>query len=135
MISDVRTWFLLCDEIEENALVNVNKISADVGNYTVDAITTNPLIFEDIVGNQKKQIFFYFTGTVDCSTMNKEEASQNKFERIIEWIENKNKLLEFPTVEGKEIKLESNVEVYSKTSGGDKAVYQIKVSYLYKGGF
>ena len=129
MVNDIRTWILNCPDIDSSSLVNLNKISMEVGNYTIDPINVNPIVIENILGEKKYQYDFYIAATFDCSTRANEENAQSKMEDIMDWVDTQET---YPTAGGTKIQRQSHVETLSKTESGDKGVYQVAFRYFYE---
>lgn len=130
MIESVREYIESCPYLDEFTEVNVNYLVDKVKAYSVnEGISYNPVINEDILGNEESQFQFTF----DAKFYWNDEIANNVdnstfFENFSNWLRENNKNKVFPTIASDNISITSiiaNSNGYIFDSSNDEAIYRI----------
>lgn len=115
----------------ENDHIKVDYLGEKVGSYSIDRTPSKPIIAQDILGGQYKQITFDFVFQAPLSSAVIINLANSKFcEDFMEWIEKQNKNKIYPKIEGiQKISCTSPGYILQKTE--TTAVYIIQMCCEY----
>lgn len=131
ILEQIRNYFITCPHLDPDALINIYKVVKETNNYSLDPVTAELVIKEDILGNKTKQFRFYFTTVERCDTLEQELAVQQLLSDVLAWIEEQNELKNYPTPQGTKIKVDNTPDLFSKDPSLATGVYQILITYTY----
>ena len=131
VLESIRDYFITCPHLDSTRLLNVYKVLSEPVNYSIDPITSPLLIYEDVVGNRKKQFRFYLTVVEHCDTLEKEFAIQEFLENIVAWIQEQEDARNYPTLLGDKIQVLQVPELFNKDQGLSTGIYQVLINYEY----
>ena len=130
MIDSVRNYIADCPYLDEFTAVNVNYLVNKITAYSVnEGASYNPVIEEDILGNEYSQFQFTFDAKFNWN----EEVQNNVdnsvfFENFSNWLKDNNKNKIFPSLEMENItitSIEANSNGYIFDTNSDEAIYRI----------
>jgi hypothetical protein len=132
IVESIRNYFINCPYLNTSSLINIYKVLPDPINYSIDPVSAQLVILEDVLGVKTKEFNFYFTTTQHCKTTEQELAIQLFLENIVSWIEAKEDSMDYPTSYGKRIEVVNTPDLYSKDVSLCNGIYQILIKYTYK---
>ena len=132
MIDEVRDYMAQCPYLKEYAELNIEYLQDKVNTYSINENAGyNPVISEDIIGNQDMQFLFTF----DSKLIWNEDIQNNidnstSYENIRNWLETNNKNEIFPDIKGiYEIGATTNGYIFA--TNADEAIYRIQCYLKY----
>ena len=135
MIDSIREYIAKCPYLEEYVEVNVDYLKDKVVAYSVNpSVGFNPVVSEDVVGNQERQFLFTFDSKLYWNSEVQNNIDNSKFyEDFSNWLENNNKNGIFPTLQKGEtpIKIEALTNGYIFQTNSDEAIYRIQCKFNY----
>lgn len=135
MIDSIREYISKCPYLEEYIEVNVDYLKDKVVAYSVNpSVGFNPVVSEDVVGNQERQFLFTFDSKLYWNSEVQNNIDNSKFyEDFSNWLENNNKNGIFPTLQKGEtpIKIEALTNGYIFQTNSDEAIYRIQCKLEY----
>ena len=135
MIDSIREYISKCPYLEEYIEVNVDYLKDKVVAYSVNpSVGFNPVVSEDVVGNQERQFLFTFDSKLYWNSEVQNNIDNSKFyEDFSNWLENNNKNGIFPTLNEGEypIKIEALTNGYIFQTNSDEAIYRIQCKFNY----
>lgn len=135
MIDSIREYISKCPYLKEYVEINVDYLKDKVVAYSVNpSVGFDPVVSEDIVGNQEKQFLFTFDSKLYWNSEVQNNIDNSKFyEDFSNWLDNNNKNGIFPTLQKGEtptrIKALTNGYVFQTNS--DEAIYRIQCKLEY----
>lgn len=135
MIENMRNYVATCPYLDEFTAVNVNYLISKVKAYSInEEASYNPVIGEDILGNEFCQFKFSF----DAKFKWNEEIANNIdnsqfFENFSNWLKSNNKSKTYPTVNN-DITVTGIMAIsngYILDTASDEAIYRIACVMYY----
>ena len=135
MIDSIREYIAKCPYLDEYVEVNVDYLKDKVVAYSVNpSVGFNPIISEDILGNQHKQFLFTFDSKLYWNSEVQNNIDNSKFyEDFSNWLDNNNKNGIFPTLKERETptKIEALTNGYIFQTNSDEEIYRIQCTLEY----
>lgn len=135
MIDSIRTYIATCPYLKEFVEINVDYLKDKVVAYSVNpSVGFNPIVSEDILGNQTRQFLFTFDSKFYWNSEVKNNVDNSKFyEDFSNWLDSNNKNGIFPTLEKGEYptKIEALTNGYVFQTNSDEAIYRIQCKLEY----
>lgn len=135
MIESMRNYVAGCAYLDEFTAVNVDYLVSKVKAYSInEEASYNPVIGEDILGNEFCQFKFSFDAKFKWNEEIANNVNNSKFfENFSNWLKNNNKNKSYPTVGNNitvtDIKAISNGYILDTES--DEAIYRIACVMYY----
>lgn len=135
MIDSIREYIAKCPYLKEYVEINVDYLKDKVVAYSVNpSVGFDPVVNEDIVGNQEKQFLFTFDSKLYWNSEVQNNIDNSKFyEDFSNWLEENNKKGIFPALNEGEyptrIKALTNGYIFATNS--DEAIYRIQCKFEY----
>ena len=135
MINSIREYIAKCPYLKEYVEINVDYLKDKVVAYSVNpSVGFDPVVNEDIVGNQEKQFLFTFDSKLYWNSEVQNNIDNSKFyEDFSNWLEENNKKGIFPALNEGEyptrIKALTNGYIFATNS--DEAIYRIQCKFEY----
>ena len=132
MIDKVREYIAKCPYLDEYAEVNIEYLVDNVKAYSVNENPGyDPVISEDIIGNQEKQFLFTFDGKLHWNEDVQNNIDNSKsFEDFRNWLEINNKNEIYPNIKGiYEIGAMTNGYIFA--TNANEAIYRIQCYLKY----
>lgn len=132
MIDKVREYMAKCPYLDEYAELNVDYLVDKVKAYSVNENAGyDPVISEDIIGNQERQFLFTFDSKLHWNEDIQNNIDNSKsFENIRNWLEENNKNNKFPDIKGiYEIGATTNGYIFA--TNANEAIYRIQFYLKY----
>lgn len=135
MISNIRDFLLQYEYFERNgALVNVNYLDQDVGDFSIEPVPTKPIVKSYVNGDKIKQYEF---ALISKNTYSEDVATNIKncgfYEDFETWIEESNDNGILPILDrnmkSRSIEIVSNGILIDNDSG--ECIYQITLRLIY----
>lgn len=132
MIEEVRKYIAKCPYLGEYAELNIEYLVDKVKSYSInESAGYNPVISEDIVGNQEKQFLFTFDSKLHWNEDIQNSIDNSKFfEDFRNWLEENNKNDIFPEIKGI-YKIEALTNGYIFATNANEAIYRIQCKLEY----
>ncbi len=132
MIEEVRNYIATCPCLKEYAELNIEYLVDKVNTYSInESVGYNPIISEDIVGNQERQFLFTFDSKLRWNEDIQNNIDNSKFfEDFRNWLEENNKNEIFPDIEGI-YKIEALTNGYIFATSSNEAIYRIQCRLEY----
>lgn len=132
MIEEVRDYIAGCPYLEEYGELNIEYLVDKVNTYSInESVGYNPVISEDIVGNQERQFLFTFDSKLRWNEDIQNNIDNSKFfEDFRNWLEENNKNEIFPDIEGI-YKIEALTNGYIFATSSNEAIYRIQCRLEY----
>lgn len=132
IIDEVRDYMTECPYIDEYAELNVEYLKDKVKTYSINENAGyNPVISEDILGNQERQFLFTFDSKLIWNEDIQNNIDNSKsYENIRNWLEENNRKEIFPNIKGiYEIGAMTNGYIYA--TNANEAIYRIQCYLKY----
>lgn len=132
MIEEVRKYIAECPYLGEYAELNIEYLVDKVKSYSInESAGYNPVISEDIEGNQEKQFLFTFDSKLHWNEDIQNSIDNSKFfEDFRNWLEENNKNDIFPEIKGI-YKIEALTNGYIFATNANEAIYRIQCKLEY----
>lgn len=132
IIDEVRKYMAKCPYLEEYAELNIEYLQDKVNAYSINENAGyNPVVSEDILGNQERQFLFTFDSKLYWNEDIQNNIDNSKFfENFRYWLEENNKNKIYPEVEGiYEIGATTNGYIFA--TNANEAIYRIQCYLKY----
>ncbi len=132
IIDEVRDYMAQCPYLKEYAELNIEYLQDKVNTYSINENAGyNPVISEDIIGNQDMQFLFTFDSKLIWNEDIQNNIDNSKsYENIRNWLETNNKNEIFPDIKGiYEIGATTNGYIFA--TNADEAIYRIQCYLKY----
>lgn len=132
IIDEVREYMAQCPYLKEYAELNIEYLADKVNTYSINENAGyNPIISEDIIGNQDRQFLFTFDSKLIWNEDIQNNIDNSKsYENIRNWLETNNKDEIFPNIKGiYEIGTTTNGYIFA--TNADEAIYRIQCYLKY----
>lgn len=132
MIEEVRKYIAKCPYLKEFAELNVEYLVDKVETYSINENPAyNPVISEDILGNQERQFLFTFDSKLHWNEDIQNNIDNSKFcENFRNWLEENNKKKIFPEISGV-YEIGANTNGYIFATSANEAIYRIQCYLKY----
>ena len=132
MIEEVRDYIAKCPYLKEYAELNIEYLVDKVNAYSInESVGYNPVISEDIIGNQERQFLFTFDSKLRWNEDIQNNIVNSKFfEDFRDWLETNNKNEVFPEIKGI-YKIEALTNGYIFMTNANEAIYRIQCRIEY----
>ncbi len=132
MIEEVRKYIAKCPYLKEYGELNVEYLVDKVNTYSInESAGYEPIISEDIVGNQKKKFLFTFDSKLRWNEDIQNNIDNSKFfENFRDWLEDNNNMKKFPDIQGV-YKIEALTNGYIHATNANQAIYRIQCQIEY----
>ena len=132
MIDKVREYIAKCPYLDVYAELNIEYLVDKVKAYSInESAGYNPVISEDIVGNQERQFLFTFDSKLYWNEDIQNSIDNSKFfEDFRNWLEDNNKKDIFPDIKGI-YKIEALTNGYIFATNANEAIYRIQCKLEY----
>lgn len=135
MIDSIRDYIATCPYLKEFVEINVDYLVDKVVAYSVNpSVGFNPIVNEDILGNQERQFLFTFDSKLYWNSEVQNNIDNSKFyEDFSNWLEENNKKGIFPTLSSGEhpTKIQALTNGYVFQTNSDEAIYRIQCRLEY----
>ncbi len=135
MIDSIREYIAKCPYLKEYVEINVDYLKDKVVSYSVNpSVGFDPVVSEDIIGNQEKQFLFTFDSKLYWNSEVQNNIDNSKFyEDFSNWLEENNKKGIFPTLDKGEYptKIQALTNGYIFATNSDEAIYRIQCKFEY----
>lgn len=135
MIDSIRNYIETCPYLKEFVEINVDYLVDKVVAYSVNpSVGFNPIVSEDIIGNQERQFLFTFDSKLYWNSEVQNNIDNSKFyEDFSNWLEENNKKGIFPTLSSGEnpTKIQALTNGYVFQTNSDEAIYRIQCRLEY----
>lgn len=135
MIDSIREYIAKCPYLKEYVEINVDYLKDKVVAYSVNpSVGFDPVVSEDIVGNQEKQFLFTFDSKLYWNSEVQNNIDNSKFyEDFSNWLEENNKKGIFPALNEGEYptKIQALTNGYIFATNSDEAIYRIQCKFEY----
>lgn len=131
-IDKVREYMAKCPYLDEYAELNVEYLVDKVKAYSINENAGyDPIISEDIIGNQERQLLFTFDSKLHWNEDIQNNIDNSKsFENIRNWLETNNKKKIYPDIKGiYEIGATTNGYIFA--TNANEAIYRIQCFLKY----
>lgn len=132
MIDKVREYMSKCPYLDEYAELNVEYLVDKIKAYSINENARyNPIISEDIVGNQERQFLFSLDSKLIWNEDNQNNIDNSKsYENIRNWLEENNKNEIYPDIKGiYEIGATTNGYIFA--TNANETIYRIQCYLKY----
>lgn len=132
MIDKVREYMSKCPYLDEYAELNVEYLVDKIKAYSINENAGyDPIISEDIIGNQERQFLFTLDSKLIWNEDNQNNIDNSKsYENIRNWLEENNKNEIYPDIKGiYEIGATSNGYIFA--TNANEAIYRIQCYLKY----
>ena len=132
MIDKVREYMSKCPYLGEYAELNVEYLVDKIKAYSVNENAGyDPIISEDIIGNQERQFLFTLDSKLIWNEDNQNNIENSKsYENIRNWLEENNKNEIYPDIKGiYEIGATTNGYIFA--TNANEAIYRIQCYLKY----
>lgn len=132
MIDKVREYMAKCPYLGEYTELNINYLVDKNKAYSLNENAGyDPVISEDIIGNQERQFLFTFDSKLHWNEDIQNNIDNSKsFENIRNWLEENNKNNIFPNIKGiYEIGATTNGYIFA--TNANEAIYRIQCYLKY----
>lgn len=132
IIDEIREYMAKCPYLKEYAELNIEYLADKVNTYSINENAGyNPIISEDIIGNQDRQFLFTFDSKLIWNQDIQNNIDNSKsYENIRNWLETNNKSAIFPNIKGiYEIGTTTNGYIFA--TNADEAIYRIQCYLKY----
>lgn len=132
MIDKVREYIAKCPYLDLYAELNIEYLVDKVKSYSInESAGYNPVISQDIVGNQERQFLFTFDSKLHWNEDIQNSIDNSKFfEDFRNWLEENNKNDIFPEIKGI-YKIEALTNGYIFATNANEAIYRIQCKLEY----
>lgn len=129
----IRDYLLTCPYLNEG-IVNVDHLSNGVNEYSIDKLSSEPVVKKYTDGSTLRQFQFALTSTKSYSSDYLNNIKNNDFYDLFEkWIEQQNQINNFPKLSDEKIcTIEVVKDSYMVSNQTDTAKYQIQLRILYR---
>lgn len=135
MIDSIREYIAKCPYLKEYVEINVDYLKDKVVAYSVNpSVGFDPVVSEDIIGNQEKQFLFTFDSKLYWNSEVQNNIDNSKFyEDFSNWLEENNKKGIFPALNEGEYpaKIQALTNGYIFATNSDEAIYRIQCKFEY----
>ena len=135
MIDSIREYIAKCPYLKEYVEINVDYLKDKVVAYSVNpSVGFDPVVSEDIVGNQEKQFLFTFDSKLYWNSEVQNNIDNSKFyEDFSNWLEENNKKGIFPALNEGEYptRIQALTNGYIFATNSDEAIYRIQCKFEY----
>lgn len=132
IIDKVREYISKCPYLKEYAELNIEYLQDKVNTYSINENAGyDPIISEDIIGNQDRQFLFTFDSKLIWNEDIQNNIDNSKsYENIRNWLETNNKNKIFPDIPGiYEIGATTNGYIFA--TNANEAIYRIQCYLKY----
>jgi hypothetical protein len=132
MIKAIRDYFLKYKKFPKSSLLNVDALTDNVNDFSIDIVPSNPVVESYLDGTTLKQITFVLAGRFAYNNDNTKIL--NFFDDLSSWIKTNNDNGILPELEFPRISEQMNVlsNGYLINQLGTEAKYQIQLRLLYR---
>lgn len=132
IIDEIRKYMAKCPYLEEYAELNIEYLQDKVNAYSINENAGyNPVVSEDILGNQERQFLFTFDSKLYWNEDIQNNIDNSKFfENFRYWLEENNKNKIYPEVEGI-YKIGATTNGYIFATNANEAIYRIQCYLKY----
>lgn len=132
MIDELREYIANCPHLKEFAELNIEYLVDKVETYSINEIPAyNPVLSQDILGNQDKQFLFTFDSKLRWNEDAQNNIDNSKFcENFRKWLEENNKNKIFPNIKGI-YEIGTNTNGYIFATSANEAIYRIQCYLKY----
>lgn len=132
IIDEVRKYMAKCPYLEEYAELNIEYLQDKVNAYSINENAGyNPVVSEDILGNQERQFLFTFDSKLYWNEDIQNNIDNSKFfENFRYWLEENNKNKIYPEVEGI-YGIGATTNGYIFATNANEAIYRIQCYLKY----
>lgn len=132
MIEKIREYIATCPYLKEYAELNVDYLTDKVVTYSVnESAGYDPVISEDIIGNQEKQFLFTFDSKLIWNEDIQNNIDNSKFyENFREWLEENNRNEIYPDIKGV-YEIGATTSGYIFATNANEAIYRIQCYLKY----
>lgn len=132
MIDKVREYVEKCPYLDKYTELNIDYLVDKVKSYSINEnVGYDPVISEDIIGNQEKQLLFTFDSKLHWNEEIQNNIDNSKFfENFRDWLETNNGNDIFPNIKGiYEIGAKTNGYIFA--TNANEAIYRIQCYLKY----
>lgn len=132
MIEKIREYIATCPYLKDYAPLGVDYLTDNVTTYSVnESAGYDPVISEDIVGNQEKQFLFTFDSKLVWNEDIQNNIDNSKFyENFREWLEENNRNEIYPDIKGV-YEIGATTSGYIFATNANEAIYRIQCYLKY----
>lgn len=129
----IRDYLLTCPYLSEG-VINVDYLSNNIDEYSIDKLSSEPVIKTYVDGSTLRQYQFALTSIKSYSSDYLNNIKNNDFYDLFEkWISQQNEVCNFPkNLEESIYAIEVIKDNYMILNDTDKAKYQIQLRILYR---
>lgn len=137
-IESLRAWFRECPEINKNAYFRTDFLAPDPTEYALFSVPSSLSYHENIIGEEvlddiQTQNFIFSSKEFYGADTRQNMANLGFYQRVTNWILEKNNLHEYPEWEGGVIKsIVPTLTAYPAQVGSSAAKYQIQIRITYR---
>lgn len=133
LVNDLRTYFLTCPLLKENSALNVDFLSVDGVEYSIDTVPTETTIERYVDGSRLCQYSFVFASRENYNADSLQNIENIAFyEKLEKWIDQNNLKRNLPKLfDGTAQKIEVTTAGYLFDENMTTARYQIQCRLVY----
>lgn len=133
LVNDLRNYFLSCPLLKENSALNVDFLSVDGIEYSIDTVTTETTIERYVDGSRLCQYSFVFASRENYNADSLQNIENIAFyEKLEAWINQNNLKRNLPKLlDGTAQKIEVTTAGYLFDENMTTARYQIQCRLIY----
>lgn len=135
IISSVRSWIADCPLLDDEAIINIDKLGAEPIGYTVDSTPCEPIYKQYVDGSSLRRFQFVFASRESYgATLLQNIANSEFYDNFADWIEQQNKDCNLPAIGSYRDALSVSILTsgYAYDTGDNTARYQIQLELIYK---
>ena len=132
MIDEVREYIAKCPYLNENGEISVEYLRDKIKTCSINENAGyNPIVTEDIIGNQERQFLFTFDSKLIWNEDIQNNIDNSKFfEDFRDWLEENNRNNIFPNIKGiYEIGVTTSGYIFA--TNANEAIYRIQCYLKY----
>lgn len=132
MIEKVREYITTCPYLKDYAQLNVDYLADNVTTYSINENAGyDPVISEDIIGNQERQFLFTFDSKLIWNEDIQNNIDNSEFyENFRDWLENNNRNEIYPDIKGI-YEIGATTSGYIFATNANEAIYRIQCYLKY----
>lgn len=132
MIEKVREYIATCPYLKEYAQLNVDYLADNVATYSINENAGyDPVISEDIIGNQERQFLFTFDSKLIWNEDIQNNIDNSEFyENFRDWLESNNRNEIYPDIKGI-YEIGATTSGYIFATNANEAIYRIQCYLKY----
>lgn len=128
----MRDFFAQCPFMEKSS-IGINYLGACGKEYSIETVPTDTLIKKYVDGGEVRQYVFVLASREYFDAESSEGAQAARFyERLTQWIEEKNRLGEIPQLGEESLSLSAQSRGYLYAVRGNTARFQIQCRLIYR---